>query len=62
MTANNFIFLAGYHYYDGTVFRTDTSIDIIQGGSPHTQGASDPGPGYTIKDEGSGLQVRRRAT
>lgn len=56
-TANNFIVLALYHYYDGTaLFRTDTSIGIIQGGSPHTQSASDPGPGYTIKDEGSGYK------
>jgi len=55
VTANNFIVLAAYHYYDGTaLFRTDTSIGIIQGGSPHTQSASDPGPGYTIPDEGSG--------
>ncbi len=54
-TVNNFVYLARYHYYDGTrIFRTDTSIDIIQGGSPHTESASDPGPGYTIKDEGSG--------
>jgi cyclophilin family peptidyl-prolyl cis-trans isomerase len=53
-TANNFAVLSLYHYYDGTaLFRTDTSIGIIQGGSPHTQSASDPGPGYTIKDEGS---------
>jgi cyclophilin family peptidyl-prolyl cis-trans isomerase len=57
MTANNFIVLSRYHYYDGTsMFRTDTSIDIIQGGSPHTQNASDPGPGYTIKDEGTGFK------
>ena len=57
MTANNFIVLARYHYYDGTtMFRTDTSIDIIQGGAPTTQSASDPGPGYTIKDEGSGFK------
>jgi cyclophilin family peptidyl-prolyl cis-trans isomerase len=56
MTANNFIVLSRYHYYDGTaMFRTDTSIDIIQGGAPHTQSASDPGPGYTIKDEGTGF-------
>ena len=55
-TANNFIVLSLYHYYDQTsMFRTDTSIGIIQGGSPHTQSASDPGPGYTIKDEGSGF-------
>jgi cyclophilin family peptidyl-prolyl cis-trans isomerase len=57
MTANNFVVLARYHYYDGTsMFRTDTSIDIIQGGSPHTQSTSDQGPGYTIKDEGSGFK------
>jgi cyclophilin family peptidyl-prolyl cis-trans isomerase len=54
-TANNFVALARYKYYDGsTIFRTDTSIDIIQGGAPHTNSASDPGPGYTIADEGSG--------
>lgn len=58
-TANNFIVLALYHYYDGTaLFRTDTSIGIIQGGSPHTQSASDPGPGYTIADEGSGFTYK----
>ena len=57
MTANNFIVLSRYHYFDGTaMFRTDTSIDIIQGGAPHTQSATDPGPGYTIKDEGSGYK------
>jgi cyclophilin family peptidyl-prolyl cis-trans isomerase len=51
-TVNNFVVLARYHYYDGTaVHRTDPSIDIIQGGSPNTQNASDPGPGYTIPDE-----------
>lgn len=58
-TANNFIVLSLYHYYDGTeLFRTDTSIGIIQGGSPHTQSASDPGPGYTIQDEGSGFTYK----
>ena len=56
-TANNFVVLSRYHYYDGTaIFRTDTSIDIIQGGAPTTQSASDPGPGYTIPDEGSGYK------
>ncbi len=55
ITANNFIVLSLYHYFDGTaLFRTDTSIGIIQGGSPHTQSATDPGPGYTIPDEGKG--------
>jgi cyclophilin family peptidyl-prolyl cis-trans isomerase len=52
-TTNNFVQLAGYGYYNGTkLFRTDTSIGIIQGGAPHTNSASDPGPGYTISDEG----------
>lgn len=54
-TANNFAVLSRYGYYDGTLLhRTDPSIGIIQGGSPHTNDASDPGPGYTIVDEGSG--------
>ena len=52
LTVNNFVTLARWGYYDGTVlFRTDPSIDIIQGGSPHTDSAGDPGPGYTIPDE-----------
>ena len=54
-TVNNFVNLARNGYYDGTeIFRTDTSIGIIQGGSPHTNDASDPGPGYNIPDEGDG--------
>lgn len=52
-TVNNFVVLSRYHYYDGTeMFRTNTGIDIIQGGAPHTNSSSDPGPGYTIQDEG----------
>ena len=52
-TANNFVVLASYGYYDGTLlFRLDPRIAIIQGGSPHTQDWSDPGPGYNIPDEG----------
>lgn len=54
-TANNFVVLSLYHYYDGTsIDRIDTSIDILQTGSPNTQNIADPGPGYTIADEGSG--------
>lgn len=56
-TANNFVVLSRYHYYDGTsLFRTNTGIAIIQGGAPHTQFNDDPGPGYTIPDEGSGFK------
>jgi cyclophilin family peptidyl-prolyl cis-trans isomerase len=52
-TTNNFVVLSRYHYYDNTsLFRVDPSIAIIQGGSPHSNSASDAGPGYTIKDEG----------
>lgn len=55
-TANNFVVLSRYQYYDGTVItRIDDSIDILQTGSPKTQTISDPGPGYNIKDEGSGF-------
>ncbi|MCP3855959.1 MAG: peptidylprolyl isomerase [Actinomycetia bacterium] len=57
-TTNNFVALARYGYYDDTdLFRTDPSIAIIQGGSPHTNGAGDPGPGYTIPDEGGEFRV-----
>ena len=53
VTANSFVALSRYHYYDDTkLFRTDPSIGIIQGGSPHTQDNSDPGPGYNLQDEG----------
>ena len=53
VTANNFIVLARYGYFDGTkLFRTEAQSGIIQGGSPHTQDNVDPGPGYTIPDEG----------
>jgi cyclophilin family peptidyl-prolyl cis-trans isomerase len=56
-TANNFAVLALYHYYDGTsIDRIDNSIEIEQTGSPTTQNISDPGPGYSIKDEGTGFK------
>lgn len=56
-TVNNFVALARFGYYDDTLlFRTDPSIDIIQGGSPHTQDNADQGPGYTIPDEGGAFE------
>lgn len=52
VTTNNFVNLARSRYFDGTkIFRTVESAGIIQGGSPHTQDNTDPGPGYTIPDE-----------
>ena len=52
-TVNNFVTLSNYGYYNKSyIFRTDPSIDIIQGG-----GASNiDDPGYTIKDEGTGFK------
>lgn len=48
-TVNNFVSLSRYKYYDGSViFRTDPSIDIIQGGGK----TNTDSPGYTISDEG----------
>jgi peptidylprolyl isomerase len=48
-TVNNFVSLSRYKYYDGTtIFRTDPSIDIIQGGGFSARDSI----GYTIKDEG----------
>lgn len=52
-TTANFIALAEHCYFHGTdLFRTEVPSGVIQGGSPHTQDNTDPGPGYTIDDEG----------
>ncbi len=52
-TTNNFVALSRSLYYDGSeLFRTDPSIGIIQGGSPHSNDPSDEGPGYSVPDEG----------
>jgi len=54
-TVNNFVSLARFHYYDGSlIFRTDPSIDIIQGGGKTNQDT----PGYEIPDEKNGLTNR----
>ena len=48
-TVNNFVVLSRYKYYDSSLFfRTDPSIDIIQGGGE----SNSDSPGYTIEDEG----------
>ncbi|MSO58704.1 MAG: peptidylprolyl isomerase [Ilumatobacteraceae bacterium] len=52
-TVNNFVTLSRYKYYNGSfIFRTDPSIDIIQGGGE----SNTDDPGYTIEDEGSGYK------
>jgi cyclophilin family peptidyl-prolyl cis-trans isomerase len=48
-TVNNFVFLAGYHYFDGTVFHRVIPGFVDQGGDPTGTGGG--GPGYTIADE-----------
>ena len=49
-TVNNFVTLSRYKYYDSSfIFRTDPSIDIIQGGGE----SNTDSPGYTIEDEGN---------
>lgn len=49
VTVNNFVFLAGYHYFDGIVFQRVIPGFMNQGGDPTGTGAG--GPGYTIPDE-----------
>jgi cyclophilin family peptidyl-prolyl cis-trans isomerase len=49
VTVNNFVFLAGYHYYDGTVFHRVIPGFMDQGGDPTATGSG--GPGYEFKDE-----------
>ena len=48
-TVNNFVFLAEYHYYDGTVFHRVIPDFVVQGGDPTGTGTG--GPGYTFADE-----------
>ncbi|MCY3911017.1 MAG: peptidylprolyl isomerase [bacterium] len=46
---NAFAVLADEGYYDGSaIFYTDPTGGYIQGGSPHTNTADDPGPGFTV--------------
>ena len=52
-TVNNFVTLSRYGYYDmSSIFRTDVTLDIIQGGGS----SNTDDPGYSIKDEGTGFK------
>ncbi|MGH9171396.1 MAG: peptidylprolyl isomerase [Acidimicrobiales bacterium] len=48
-TVNNFVFLAGYHYFDGIVFHRVIPGFMCQGGDP--EGTGTGGPGYRFEDE-----------
>ncbi len=49
VTVNNFVFLAGYHFYDGIAFHRVIPGFMDQVGDPTATGAS--GPGYQFADE-----------
>jgi peptidylprolyl isomerase len=48
-TVNNFVFLAGYHYYEGVIFHRIINGFMCQGGDPTGTGRG--GPGYRFDDE-----------
>jgi cyclophilin family peptidyl-prolyl cis-trans isomerase len=49
ITVNNFVFLAGYHYYEGVIFHRIINGFMCQGGDPTGTGRG--GPGYRFVDE-----------
>ncbi|HET6965726.1 MAG TPA: peptidylprolyl isomerase [Acidimicrobiales bacterium] len=49
VTVNNFVFLAGYHFYDGIVFHRVIPNFMDQVGDPTATGSG--GPGYQFQDE-----------
>ena len=49
ITVNNFVFLARFHFYDGSGFHRVVPNFVIQGGSGDGQGGG--GPGYRFQDE-----------
>ena len=44
---NNFVFLARYHFFDGTTFLRVIQDFVVQGGSPNDTGSGGPGYSFT---------------
>lgn len=59
LTVNNFVFLAGEGYYNGTVFHRVIPNFMIQGGDPTATGRG--GPGYRFADEFAGNPLKHDA-
>jgi cyclophilin family peptidyl-prolyl cis-trans isomerase len=51
ITVNNFVFLARYHFYDGSTFHRIIPQFMIQGGDATGDPPGTGGPGYSIADE-----------
>lgn len=49
VTVNSFVYLAGYHYFDGVTFHRIINGFVCQGGDPTGTGRG--GPGYRFADE-----------
>lgn len=58
-TVNNFVFLSGEGFYDGTTFHRVIPNFMIQGGDPTGTGRG--GPGYRFEDETKGNLLRHEA-
>lgn len=59
VTVNNFVFLAGEGFYDGTTFHRVINNFMIQGGDPTGTGRG--GPGYRFADETRGNPLKHEA-
>src|SRR2546422_11481104 len=54
-TVNSVVFLAGQHFFDGTLFHRTVQGFVIQGGDPLTAGGNDP----SVFGTGGGGDKRR---